>query len=70
MFDGTGFTRAAPQGFVFAGAKCLVIGSGGVGSAIAASLAAEGVASLALCDTHTLSAEGLASRLRVHYPQQ
>ena len=70
MFDGSGFTRGLRRkGFVFAGARCLVIGSGGVGSAIAASLAADGVASLSLFDTNTVSAEGLASRLRQYYPQ-
>jgi len=70
MFDGTGFTRGLRRkGFVFDGAKCLVIGSGGVGSAIAASLAADGVAALALFDTNTASAEGLASRLRKYYPK-
>ena len=69
MFDGSGFTRGLRcKGFAFAGAKCLVVGSGGVGSAIAASLAADGVASLSLFDTHVASAEGLASRLRTHYP--
>jgi shikimate dehydrogenase len=69
MFDGTGFTRGLKRkGFAFAGARCLVVGSGGVGSAIAASLAAEGVASLSLCDTSTRSVEGLAMRLRQHYP--
>jgi shikimate dehydrogenase len=69
MFDGTGFTRGLRRkGFAFAGASCLVVGSGGVGSAIAASLAAEGVASLSLCDTNAQSAEGLAARLRRHYP--
>ena len=69
MFDGTGFTRGLRRkGFVFAGAKCLVIGSGGVGSAIAASLAAEGIALIALSDTNTASAEGLASRLTQYYP--
>ena len=69
MFDGTGFTRGLRRkGFVFAGAQCLVVGSGGVGSAIAASLAAEGVASLALFDTQFASAKGLASRLASHYP--
>jgi shikimate dehydrogenase len=45
-----------------------VIGTGGVGSAIAASLAAEHVASIALCDTHEASAKGLANRLTAHYP--
>ncbi len=70
MFDGTGFTRGLRRkGFVFAGAKCLVVGSGGVGSAIAASLAADGVASLTLFDTNAASAEGLAARLRKYYPQ-
>ena len=46
MFDGIGFTRAAKaQGFDFAGADCLVVGAGGVGSAIAAAIAAEGAGS-------------------------
>jgi shikimate dehydrogenase len=70
IFDGTGFTRGLRRkGFVFSGAKCLVVGSGGVGSAIAASLAAEGVQQLTIFDTHAESAEGLASRLRQHYPE-
>jgi shikimate dehydrogenase len=70
MFDGTGFTRGLKRkGFAFAGAKCLVVGAGGVGSAIAASLAAAGVASIALFDTHAASAEGLAARLKTHYPR-
>lgn len=70
MFDGTGFTRGlARKGFVFAGAKCLVIGSGGVGSAIAASLAASGVAAIALCDTNAQSVDSLAARLALHYPK-
>jgi len=69
MFDGTGFTRGLKRkGFAFAGAKCLVVGAGGVGSAIAASLAAEGVAALALCDPNVPAVEGLATRLRQHYP--
>ena len=69
IFDGTGFTRGLKRkGFVFAGAQCLVVGAGGVGSAIAASLAAEGVASITSFDTHHASAQGLASRLRQHYP--
>lgn len=69
IFDGTGFTRGLKRkGFVFEGAKCLVVGSGGVGSAIAASLAAEGVAAITTYDTHIESAQGLAVRLRYHYP--
>ena len=70
IFDGTGFTRGLQrQGFAFAGAKCLVVGSGGVGSAIAASLAAGGVAAITIFDSHADSAQGLASRLRQHYPE-
>ena len=68
MFDGTGFTRGlARKGFKFSGARCLVVGAGGVGSAIAASLAAEGIAALVLFDTQVASAEALAERLKLHY---
>jgi shikimate dehydrogenase len=70
MFDGTGFVRGiARKGFRVAGASCLVVGTGGVGSAIAASLAAEGPAAIALFDIDAASAEGLAARLREHYPR-
>jgi len=70
MFDGTGFVRGiARKGFEVRGARCLVVGTGGVGSAIAASLAAEGPAAIALHDIDTASAEGLAVRLREHYPR-
>ncbi|MEO8676922.1 MAG: shikimate dehydrogenase [Casimicrobiaceae bacterium] len=70
MFDGVGFTRGLRhRNFTFEGAKCLVVGAGGVGSAIAASLAAEGVASISLFDTDAPSAEHLAARLRQHYPR-
>jgi len=69
MFDGAGFTRGLKRkGLALAGASCLVVGSGGVGSAIAASLAAEGITSLTLSDTDTGAAEGLAARVREHYP--
>ena len=69
MFDGTGFTRGLRRkGFAFAGAKCLVVGTGGVGSAIAASLAADGVAAISLFDTNVASVEGLSARLRKHHP--
>ena len=69
MFDGTGFTRGLKhKGFVCDGARCLVVGAGGVGSAIAASLAAEGAGSIALYDTNDASAEALAARLSRHYP--
>jgi shikimate dehydrogenase len=69
MFDGAGFVRGVERkGRRLAGARALVVGSGGVGSAIAASLAAAGVATLAVFDTHAPNAEALASRLRENYP--
>lgn len=69
MFDGEGFVRGvARKGRRVAGARALVVGSGGVGSAIAASLAAAGVAELALFDASPASAEALGERLRAHYP--
>lgn len=69
MFDGEGFTRGAKRkGFDFADADCLVVGAGGVGSAIAAAIAAERPGSLALWDTRREVAEGLIARLRRHYP--
>ncbi len=70
MFDGEGFVRGVRRkGFVLQAARALVVGAGGVGCAIAASLAASGVASLGLFDTHTASAQGLAERLQKHYPR-
>ena len=69
MFDGEGFVRGVlRKGLALQGARALVVGSGGVGSAIAASLAAAGVASLSLFDVQAASAEGLGDRLREHYP--
>jgi shikimate dehydrogenase len=69
MFDGAGFVRGvARKGRAIAGASALVVGSGGVGSAIAASLAAAGVARLGLFDVLPATAEALADRLRRHYP--
>lgn len=70
MFDGAGFVRGVlRKGLVLRGARALVVGSGGVGCAIAASLAAEGLSALALFDVNPAAAEGLAGRLRQHYPQ-
>jgi len=69
MFDGEGFVRGAKRnGAAVAGRSALVVGAGGVGSAIAASLAAAGVARLALFDVQTSAMEALASRLAKHYP--
>ena len=69
MFDGTGFVRGIQRkGVQVAQSRCLVVGSGGVGSAIAASLAAAGARELALFDAHAGAAESLGARLRHHYP--
>lgn len=69
MFDGEGFVRGLlRKGLVLKGARALVVGSGGVGSAIAASLSAAGVSGIVLFDVNTASADSLAARLREHYP--
>ncbi|WP_137894894.1 ThiF family adenylyltransferase [Ramlibacter sp. 2FC] len=70
MFDGEGFVRGIRRkGLDLAGKRVLVVGSGGVGSAIAASLAAAGIAAISLFDVNTASAQALGERLRQHYPQ-
>jgi shikimate dehydrogenase len=70
MFDGEGFVRGVRRkGHVLVDSSALVVGCGGVGSAIAASLAAAGVARLALFDVQAASAETLAERLRIEYPK-
>ena len=69
IFDGEGFVRGVlRKGRRLQGAGALVVGSGGVGSAIAASLARAGVARLGLFDPHAPMMDGLAGRLRQHYP--
>lgn len=68
QFDGAGFVRGVlRKGRALEGARVLVSGCGGVGSAIAASLAAAGVAQLSLFDASAASADALAARLRAHY---
>jgi shikimate dehydrogenase len=69
LFDGIGFVRGAKRkGFEFTGADCLIVGAGGVGSAIAAAIAAEGPRSIVLFDIHAPAAQRLAARLRRHFP--
>jgi len=69
MFDGEGFVRGLlRKGCVLKGVRVLVVGCGGVGSAIAASLAAAGIAAIALFDPYAPSQNGLAERLQKHYP--
>ncbi|MDZ4356642.1 MAG: ThiF family adenylyltransferase, partial [Variovorax sp.] len=70
MFDGAGFVRGVQRkGLNVQGARVLVVGSGGVGCAIAASLAGAGIGAIALYDVNTASAEALGQRLKASYPQ-
>jgi len=70
MFDGAGFVRGVERkGRQLKGAKALVVGSGGVGSAIAASLAAAGISAIGLFDASSAAAESLGERLREHFPK-
>lgn len=70
MFDGEGFVRGVRRkGVDPLGARVLIVGAGGVGSAIAASFAAAGASALSLFDLNTGSAEDLALRLRQHHPR-
>jgi shikimate dehydrogenase len=70
MFDGTGFVHGVERkGRAVAGRRALVVGAGGVGSAIAASLAAAGACVLGLFDIAPANADALALRLRAHYPR-
>ncbi len=69
MFDGAGFVRGVERkGKQIGGSRVLVVGSGGVGSAIAASIAAAGPSRMMLFDMNTAGADALAGRLRQHYP--
>lgn len=68
MFDGEGFVRGMlRKGQPAEGRRALVVGAGGVGSAIAASLAAAGVREIALYDPAPGSADRLAARLATHH---
>jgi shikimate dehydrogenase len=69
MFDGEGFVRGVlRKGCVLKGARVLVVGAGGVGSAIAASLAAAGIGAITLFDARAESADGLGARIKANYP--
>jgi shikimate dehydrogenase len=70
MFDGEGFVRGLlRKGRPVFGATVLVVGCGGVGSAISASLAKAGASRLGLYDRSVPTMEALAGRLRTHYPK-
>src|SRR4051794_2216079 len=69
QFDGTGFVRGVlGKGFELQGKRALVVGNGGVGSPIAASRAAAGVAAMGLFDPNSAASESLGARLTEHYP--
>jgi shikimate dehydrogenase len=68
LFDGAGFVRGLQRwGFEPLGTRCLIVGSGGVGAAMAASLADAGVKSICLSDLNLDSANALAGRLKRYY---
>ena len=70
IFDGEGFVRGVlRKGRILNGTSALIIGSGGVGSAIAASLAAAGVTRMGLVDAVAQAAESLSSRLSGFFPE-
>lgn len=70
QFDGAGFVRGMlRKGFDPTGRRALVVGNGGVGSPIAASLAGLGLAEIGLFDPDTAASDALAQRIGVHYPE-
>lgn len=69
QFDGEGFVRGVlRKGLDLPGRTALVVGAGGVGCAIAASLAGAGVGALRLFDVDADRAERLRARLNEHHP--
>ena len=69
LFDGEGFVGGVRRhGVDPRGTRVLIVGAGGVGSAIAASLAAAGAAELSLFDIREAAAEMLSQRLLEYYP--
>lgn len=73
LIDGEGFVRAfdrtlAGAAFNWRGARALVVGSGGVGCAVAEALAVRGIAEVAICDTRLAQAAALRARLQAAFP--
>ncbi len=69
MFDGAGLVRGVQAaGFDPAGKRALLVGAGGAGRAIAAALAASGVADLAIANRTRDKAEELAGRIQAAFP--
>jgi shikimate dehydrogenase len=68
LFDGVGFVKALDQfGIPVLGRRVLVVGVGGGGVAIAASLASRGVAQLALYDSAAGRTQAVAARLAAEF---
>lgn len=69
LFDGTGFVQGLlRREFTIQGARCLVIGAGGVGSAIVAALAAEDAMLVRVFDPATGNLSRLVARVAAAYP--
>jgi shikimate dehydrogenase len=69
LFDGVGFVKALLRnGFLIRGARCLVVGAGGVGAAIAVALAGAGARKLTMSDIAGAHANAVVTRLRQHHP--
>ena len=58
----------ARKGFDASGKSALVVGNGGVGSPIAASLVDDGMTRIGLFDPFIQASEALAERMNKHYP--
>ncbi|MES3021733.1 MAG: shikimate dehydrogenase [Pseudomonadota bacterium] len=74
LIDGEGFIRGLDRicgntPFDYVNARALVVGSGGVGCAVAAALAARGTAHIAICDVRAEQAEQLCVRLGRAFPE-
>ncbi|MBU9561071.1 shikimate dehydrogenase [Burkholderia multivorans] len=69
MLDGDGFLKAAREhGFSPRGARALVVGAGGAGSAIAWALCEHGAAALTLVDLDASRTQRLRALLRARFP--
>lgn len=69
LFDGVGFVKGLDGwGVDCAGARALVVGVGGAGTAIAVSLAERGVADLTLFSLATAATQTVATRIALAFP--
>lgn len=69
LFDGVGFVKGLDGwGVACEGARALVVGVGGAGTAIAVSLAERGVAELSLYSLDTAATQTVATRIGLAFP--